>query len=126
MVFYFFVIELQKKGVIMKVSAITNYQIQPQKINGTKKHAYSNHAQQNVQPSFKSGKGAFWGGLAAAAYGLAVIAISATGVGAPIGAGMIALTAGGYGLAGATIGDALTGGNSNNVENNDQSHLHVH
>ena len=57
----FFCDRITKKGVIMKVSAITNYQIQPQKINGTKKHAYSNHAQQNVQPSFKSGKGAFWG-----------------------------------------------------------------
>ncbi len=106
----------------MKVSAITNYQIQPKTINQK-----TNVSKQNsTQPSFHSGKGAFWGGVIAAAYGVAVVAISATGVGAPIGAGMLALTAGGYGLAGAVVGDSVTNGDKNNNSNNDHSPLHVH
>ena len=95
----------------MKISAINSYYVQQKKMN--RKSNYVKQEQQStMQPSFKSGKGAFLGCLGGTGFGAAVLAL--TGGLAAIPLGLTALALGSYGFVGAIFGESLTEDNTNN------------
>lgn len=90
----------------MRISAIQGYKISTP---NTKKRVSckENSPLPIVQPSFKGSKGAKWGGILGAIYGISVI-VATGGIGA-VGIGLTALAAGCSGIAGATLGDQIEG-----------------